>query len=79
MDCNFISGNCFYFAQILLSRFPQGEIYYDVINGHFVFRLDHNYYDWTGCIEPDGYLVKWSEFEDYVAAHYKIIVWDCIM
>ena len=51
-DCNWINGNCYYFALILRDRFPGGIIYYDVINGHFIYQYNGNYYDWTGIIYP---------------------------
>lgn len=31
VDCDWLSGNCFYFAIILKSNFKSGDIYYDVI------------------------------------------------
>lgn len=78
-NCNWLDGNCFYFASILLIRFPQGSIYYDVINGHFIFKYDDYYYDWNGLIEPNGYLVKWDEFDKYDIAQKNIIIRDCLM
>lgn len=78
-DCMWITGNCFYFSIILQNRFPCGKIYYDVINGHFVFKYNDKYYDWTGVVEPDGYLVEWDKFEEYDSLQYKIIVRDCVM
>lgn len=30
-DCNWLNGNCYYFALILSDRFPGGTVYYDVI------------------------------------------------
>ena len=64
-DCHWLDGNCYYFAVILKDRFPGGKIFYDVINGHFVFWLDGAYYDWAGEINPDGYLVEWERFMEY--------------
>ena len=78
-NCHWLDGNCFYFSIILLSRFPDGSIYYDVINGHFVFRYENKYYDWTGEIDPDGYLVEWNKFEEYDELQKKVIIRDCIM
>lgn len=78
-DCNWINGNCYYFANILKTRFPDGQIYYDVIYGHFVFKYQDGYYDWTGIIEPDGYLVEWDKFEEYDSLLKQRIVRDCIM
>ena len=79
VDCMWTTGNCFYFALILLSRFPQGSIYYDVIYGHFVFKYDSHYYDWTGEITPQGYLVEWSKFDEYDSLQKQTIIRDCLM
>lgn len=78
-DCKWLDGNCYYFAQILLSRFPEGNIYYDVINGHFVFLYESKFYDWTGQCKPDGYLVEWDSFDKYDMAQKERIVKDCVM
>ena len=78
-DCNWLDGNCFYFSVILKSRFPQGKIFYDVINGHFLFNYENSYYDWTGKVEPDGYLVEWDKFDEYDHLQQKTIIRDCIM
>ena len=79
VDCNWITGNCYYFAIILLSRFPEGAVYYDVINGHFIFKYDDHYYDWTGIIEPDGYLVEWNKFDEYDSLLKQRIIRDCLL
>ena len=79
-DCNWITGNCYYFAVILKDRFPEGRIYYDVILGHFIFWYQDKFYDWKGVYElKDGYLVSWEEFEKYDSSQKEIIVRDCIM
>lgn len=79
VDCNWISGNCYYFALILKDRFPGGTVYYDVIDGHFVYLYNGRYYDWTGIIEPKGYLVEWDKFAEYDIIQKKRIVEDCLM
>ena len=79
IDCNWLNGNCFYFSIILLSRFPQGSIWYDVVQGHFIFLYNGDYYDWNGKVSPQGYLVKWDEFEKYDALQKQVIVRDCVM
>ena len=45
VDCNWTTGNCYYFAIILKDCFSSGKIFYDVINGHFIFFYDGKYYD----------------------------------
>ena len=39
-DCHWTDGNCYYFACILKARFEEGEIWYDAVDGHFVFKLE---------------------------------------
>lgn len=77
-ECNWSSGNCYYFAIILKDRFPEGTIYYDVINGHFVFEYLNKYYDWAGEINPDGHLVDWENFDKYDKLQKSRIIRDCI-
>ena len=38
---------CYYFK----IRFPELEIYYLPIQGHFIVGKDNSYYDWTGKIK----------------------------
>ena len=78
-DCNWINGNCYYMSLILKDRFPNGSIWYDVINGHFVFLYNDKYYDWTGIVEPNGYLVEWNKFDEYDSLQKKVIIRDCLM
>lgn len=78
-DCNWVTGNCYYFAVILKDRFPEGKIYYDVINGHFVFEYNNQLYDWNGKVNHVRYLVEWDKFDEYDSLQKQIIVRDCIM
>ncbi len=79
-DCNWLNGNCYYFAQILLARFPCGKIYYDVIDGHFLFCLNNHFYDWTGerQVNIDN-LIDWSTYQQEDPKHYARIVRDVIL
>lgn len=82
-DCDWLTGNCYYFALILKDRFPKGKVYYDVVYGHFFFKYDDKYYDWRGDasqhIIPDGYLVEWDNFNKYDTLLKQRIVRDCIL
>ena len=79
-DCNWVDGNCYFFTVILKARFQDGEIFYDVINGHFVFQYQNKFYDWTGLYHPnDTVLVSWDEFDQYDVLRKEIIIRDCIM
>ena len=73
------SENCYYFSVILKDRFPGGDIYYDVINGHFSYEYNGIHYDHTGAFIPDGYLVRWDDFDEYDSIQKARIVRDCIM
>ena len=82
-DCEWISGNCYYFAIILKSRFA-GSIVYDLIDGHFLFMdLEHKLYDWTGLRDDIYYdgdrIVDWQSYADIDLLHYKRIRRDCIL
>lgn len=78
-DCNWVSGNCYYFAVILKARFPESVIYYDVIYGHFVVKIDDVYYDHNGVVDlTDRYLVDWDRFDEYDARQKQAIIRDCI-
>lgn len=79
-DCKWTDGNCYYFAVILKDRFPEGKIHYDVINGHFIFERQYQYYDWTGIANiPHHWLIRWDEFDKYDSLLKDRIVRDCIL
>lgn len=53
-DCDWMNGNCYWFAQILCERFPHLTIAYKHIAGHFVaFDFPNFYYDYEGIHEAD--------------------------
>lgn len=79
-DSNWLNGNCFYFAIILKSRFPEGVIFYDVVIGHFVFMYENIYYDWSGKIKPDlSHLVEWDKFDEYDSLQKERIIEGCVL
>lgn len=84
-DCQWLEENCYYFARILKMRF-KGEIWYDLDEGHFLFRYFDKFYDWSGWRENydfgkpetlDG-LVKWTDYKTIDPVHYNRIVRDVI-
>lgn len=78
-DCNWISGNCYYFALILKCRF-NGIILYDTINGHFVTKIGESIYDWQGIVNEDcSCYVDWDDFSSYDVCQEKRIIRDCIL
>lgn len=85
-DCQWTSGNCYYFALILFERFRNcsPEIYYDVLEGHFTCKIGVHHYDWEGIIKYSDeyagkYVKKWSEFADYDELQFNRIIRDVIM
>lgn len=80
-DCNWLDGNCYYFALILKDRFPSGRIWYDVIDGHFFFEYDGRYYDYLGFVDPRivAHSVPWGEMDKYDPLVKERIVRDCVM
>jgi hypothetical protein len=79
IDCNWTSGNCYYFALILKDRFPEATIYYDPVSGHFFVSIDGKYFDWTGEIKAPYVFVKWDAFDLYDAKQKERIIRDCIL
>lgn len=77
-DCNWTNGNCYYFALILSNRF-NGVIYYDVIDGHFICKIDNNYYDYFGIVDINNrILIEWNKFQEYDSLQYERIIKDVI-
>ena len=67
-DCNWKTGNCYYFAIILSERFNQYNpvIYYDTVDGHFLCRINNIFYDWSGAVAfsdeyVSKYIKRWSD------------------
>ena len=81
-DCRWLDGNCYYFALILQDRFG-GDIYYDVIDGHFACMIAGVLYDWSGIVddsEDDGHRwIAWDRFYEYDSLQFERIVKDCTM
>lgn len=82
-DCNWLDGNCYYMAKILKMRFPAGDIFYDVIDGHFLFNLSNKFYDFRGLVEiaesDMDHMIEWSKFDMYDPIQRKQIEQDCII
>lgn len=80
-DNNWLDGNCYYFAVILKTRFPEGKILYDVVGGHFVFSLKNKKYDWSGIVINNEYskYIEWDKFEDYDSKQLRSVIEGCIL
>lgn len=79
---DWMTGNCYFFAQILASRFV-GEVVYDPIDGHFLFYgYDEKFYDWTGrrhyTEEQISKFVMWPGYAVSDPLHYSHIWRDCV-
>lgn len=74
-DC----GNCYYFALILKERFG-GTIFYDVIYGHFVTKINGVYFDYNGVVSDiaERTFIEWDKFDEYDSVQRERIIRDCI-
>lgn len=77
--------NDYYFAHILKMRF-KGEIWYDLVDCHFLFRYFDEFYDWTGWRneynlnkpETMNNMMKWSELKKFDSSRAARIKRDVI-
>lgn len=82
-DSKFLDGNCYWFAHILATRFPQLEIYYLPITGHFVAGNGEAFFDWQGRKNIWDYYhetpMKFEEIKEQDELYYNRLVRDCIL
>ena len=83
-DSNWLDKNCSYFAVILKERFPEAVIIYDVIDGHFLVRIEDVYFDWIGDHDFSEEIqkkcfVEWDKFDEYDSIQKQRIIRDCIL
>ncbi len=80
IDCNWTTGNCYYFTTILCARFPQMKIYYMPVTGHFVASSDKvNFYDHTGRVEVQEDIYDFELLKEEDPLWYNRLIRDCIM
>ena len=60
-DADWCTGNCWYFASILIERFPHLSRYYFPVQGHFVAGDGERYYDWSGECNTEYAIYKWED------------------
>ena len=84
-DCDWMNGNCYYFALILHDRFPETKIVYDTLEGHFLI-LDNDtsnlfpLYDYKGKhMINSHHLIVWDKFDEYDPLLKKRIERDCLL
>lgn len=76
-DSNWLNGNCYYFALILVDRF-YGDVYYDLIAGHFVAKIDGAFYDYSGKYMPSEAIVYWNDYQENDYTHANRIYEACV-
>jgi hypothetical protein len=76
-DCNWIDGNCYWFALILKKRFPKSVIYYLPIRGHFIIKYKGKFYDWNGIVEVEEKPIKLSKLKKKDDLWYLHLMRDC--
>lgn len=79
LEVAFTQGNCYHFSLILNSLY-EGEIYYDQVICHFMFKVDGEFYDITGKIPIDNIenATNWESLKSDDKLHCKHIKRDCI-
>jgi hypothetical protein len=77
VNSHFLDGNCLWFAIILTIRFPELEIYYLPIQGHFIVGKNNTYYDWTGKIIPKEEPLLFEDIKQTDPLWYSYLIRDC--
>ena len=76
-DCDWLDGNCYYFAIILKERFPNLNIFYMPIRGHFVVSDGDHFYDFTGTVDMDEDPLSLDYLENEDPIWYSRLMADC--
>ena len=93
IDSHFLDGNCLWFAIILTIRFPELEIYYlpiqghfivgkdniSPIQGHFIVGKDNTYYDWTGKLKLEEKPILLDKLKKDDPLWYSHLMRDCFL
>lgn len=74
----FTEDYCYHFSVILKAVF-RGGIFYDVVQGHFLFEFEGKFYDITGKVEPGRVLIPFDELSNYDSEVFKRIIRDCVL
>lgn len=82
--CNWLCGNCYYFAVILKDRFPELKIVYLPVRGHFMSEDNNGFlYDYEGKHIKDDFLddqiVPLEEIKETDSLLYNRLVRDCML
>lgn len=76
-DAHWLSGNCYWFAQILIMRFPYLRLYYLPVEGHFVAGTPSRYYDATGKNQSKEKPILFDEIKQTDPAWAERLLRDC--
>ena len=75
---NWLNGNCLWFAYILKKRFPNLNIYYCPIEGHFIVGYLGEFFDWNGKIIPNEIPILLDEIKENDDLWYNKLIRDCL-
>ena len=78
----FTCGNCYWFAHILHTRFPDSKIVMLPVEGHFVTKINEKLYDIEGNVTTkykNSPKDDWEEYKLIEPEHSKQIERDCIL
>ena len=79
-DCNWVNGNCLWFALILQMRFPSLKICYLPITGHFVVQDNNNLlYDWKGLVQTEENPLELNQLKQVDYTWYSRLMRDCYL
>ena len=78
VDCNWTTGNCYFFAKMLEAAFPGGTIMYDPIVGHFLYKYQNCLYDYHGIQPVPTVLYRWEQYKYDDPKHWLHIMRDCV-
>ena len=76
-NAHWLDGNCYWFAKILIARFPYLHLYYMPIEGHFVAGTPSKYYDATGENQSTEKPILFDELANKDPAWAARILRDC--
>lgn len=78
-DCNWLNGNCYWFAAILKARFPFLKIFYMPVSGHYVAGALNTYFDWTGKVAPSEPVIPFDTIKKDDREWYSRLIRDCVI
>ena len=78
-DARWQDGNCYWFAKILVERFPWLKIYYDTMEGHFVAGIPGGpFFDSRGyASDGESIYLRLDDIRDNDKLWYDRLMRDC--